>query len=98
MLLLLLCVLPARGAEGAGSPGESAILGRRLEEVAQKEKEARGGKEALWVEVLDELHALLGMADELAPVEKDHVLQVRRACQARLARLPPALLARHRQR
>src|SRR5205809_6199553 len=98
VLLLLLGSLPAV-ADGPAFPGESASLGRRLEEIGRKEADARAGKTGLWAEVLDELHALLGTnADDLAPVEKSHALQLRRACQTRLSRMPPEILARHRPR
>jgi hypothetical protein len=95
---LLLSSLAVR-AEGPSFPGESTSLGRRLEEVARKEADARAGKDALWPEVLDELQALLNSApEELVPLDQSRTTQVRRICQARLSRLPAPILERYRRR
>jgi outer membrane protein assembly factor BamB len=99
VILLLLLTTFAGRAEGPPFPGESASLGRRLEEVARKEADARAGKEALWTEVLDELQGLLNSApEELAQLDQSRVVQVRRICQAHLARLPAPVLERIRRR
>ena len=63
LLLLPAAGRPAPGRERAEVLGENDRTGRRLQEIADKEKAAREKpSEERWAEVVDELQGLLGSA------------------------------------
>jgi outer membrane protein assembly factor BamB len=76
-----------------GLAGEAPRTTRRLtaaDELAAHEK---------WTEAVDEYHHILTEAgDDLVSLDAQHSLQARRACQLRLAALPPAALQLYRSR
>jgi outer membrane protein assembly factor BamB/tetratricopeptide (TPR) repeat protein len=76
-----------------GLAGELPRTTRRLaaaDELAAHEK---------WTEAVDEYHHILTEAgDDLVPLDAQHSLQARRACQLRLAALPPTALQLYRSR
>jgi outer membrane protein assembly factor BamB len=99
-VLLLVLVIPSWADDAPVFPGELAALGRRFEELARKESAARKeSSTALWTEYLDELLALSGASgNDLAALSAGQVVQVRRAVQDRLSRLPADVLRQYRRR
>lgn len=100
IVLLLGLVIPSWADDAPVFPGEIASLGRRFEELARKESAARkNNSETLWTEYLDELLTLSGASgNDLAALGSSQVVQVRRAVQYRLSRLPADVLRQYRRR
>src|SRR5580693_6797380 len=73
--------------------GESNQLGTRF-----RNAEARAAQ-GQWAEAIEEYQRILvEVGDELAPVDKRHVVQARWLAQARLSALPPEALTLYRSR
>lgn len=73
--------------------GESNQLGTRLRNADTRASQKQ------WSEAIEEYQRLLvESGDELAPVDKRHVVQARWICQSRLAALPPEALKLYRSR
>ena len=101
-LLLLVVTLAATAQQPARPPedsldlthlGESNQLGTRF-----RNAEARAAQ-GQWAEAIEEYQRILvEVGDELAPVDKRHVVQARWLAQARLSALPPEALTLYRSR
>ena len=102
LALLLLAVASVANAQPPRPPedslesthlGESNQLGTRF-----RNAEARAAQ-GQWAEAIEEYQRILvEVGDELAPVDKRHVVQARWLAQSRLSALPPEALTLYRSR
>jgi outer membrane protein assembly factor BamB len=101
--LVLLTVQPLAIAQQQARPAEDSLDSTHLQENNQlgtrfRNAEARAAQ-GQWSEAIEEYQRILIEAgDELAPVDKRHVVQARWLAQARLSALPPQALTLYRSR
>ena len=103
LALLLLVVALAATAQQPARPPEDSLDSTHLGESNQlgtrfRNAEARAAQ-GQWAEAIEEYQRILvEVGDELAPVDKRHVVQARWLAQARLSALPPEALTLYRSR